>query len=293
MRLESENLKLKKENLQLTEIKNQVLPMTKNILATLKKQNEEREAKITTLETDFTIMRNQLAVKNEVEKELKKKNEKLNQENENIKSQIQVVKNKYKQKIDEFSQKNQQNKAKIEDLNSIISKVFDQLKQSDCKEILKENKQLKTIIQKLNEKVKTQKEQIQTRDLIIFSNFNNLKIPDEILTNSLSKFAIPSTISKIEKENYEAILSELNEYYVSLLEKESSDLIFNTARLYFLYNYVPFLPKEQQNKLMEEVVPHYFELIADQLKSDESEDKKNDESAFKYLRTFIITKSSK
>ena len=149
-KLERDNLRLKKEIFQLTEIKEQILPMKTDLIEKHIKQEKEKEAKILSLESIVSALRDQLLKKDK--NEINDKNNHLLIQNQKLNEKICILKVQFKQKEDEFSEKRKQDEAEINNLKSRILETFQQNSQNDNNEITKINSQLNSTIQILSRK---------------------------------------------------------------------------------------------------------------------------------------------
>ena len=93
-KLERDNLRLKNEIFQLTEIKELILPMKTDLIEKHIKQEKEKEAKILSLESIVSALRDQLLKKDK--NEINDKNNHLLLQNQKLKEKICKLKVQFK-----------------------------------------------------------------------------------------------------------------------------------------------------------------------------------------------------
>ena len=111
---------------------------------------QEKEAKILSLESIVSALRDQLLKKDK--NEINDKNNHLLLQNQKLNEKICKLKVQFKQKEDEFSEKRKQDEAEINNLKSRLLETFQQNSQNYNNEITKINSQLNSTIQILSRK---------------------------------------------------------------------------------------------------------------------------------------------
>ena len=187
-KLERDNLRLKKEIFQLTEIKEQILPMKTDLIEKHIKQEKEKEAKILSLESIVSALRDQLLKKDK--NEINDKNNHLLIQNQKLNEKICILKVQFKQKEDEFSEKRKQDEAEINNLKSRLLETFQQNSQNYNNEITKINSQLNSTIQILSRKYKALKIKSKVKIIELTQQNNEKEYEIQLLKEQIDQIKI-------------------------------------------------------------------------------------------------------
>lgn len=231
LKLERENLRLKNEILQLTEIKEQILPMKTYLIEKYQEQVQEKDAKLTSMGSS-SVISYQMLNKNE-------KNNQLIQQNQKLKEEIFVLKNQIKQKEDEFSQKIQQDATEISNLKTILLKYSQQKSQKhqiDTNEINEINDQLKSTVQILSRKYKTLK--IESKIKITELIQQNKEKEEEI-------HLLKEKINRIKRKFQSSLEDEMNNQYKKLFIQSQNLLDLKEAKIQSLHEEISKLKSMQ------------------------------------------------